>query len=61
MTVIDRVIASEAKQPRRLTLTYGDDPLGCFSVSRLAMTQVKQDPLPRLRRYFPQRGKIISS
>ena len=35
-----RVIASEAKQPRGLTRTYGDGPLGCFGVSRLAMTQL---------------------
>ena len=53
------VIASPAKQPRGLTLTCGDVPLGCFGVLRLAMTRVKQDPLPRPRRYFPQRGKIL--
>ena len=34
------VIASAAKQPRELTLTCGDVPLGCFGVSRLAMTRV---------------------
>ena len=57
MTVIDRVIASAAKQPRGLTLTCGDVPLGCFGVLHLPMTRVKQDPLPRPRRCFPQRGK----
>jgi hypothetical protein len=33
------VIASAAKQPRGLKQDFGDVPLGCFGVSRLAMTQ----------------------
>jgi hypothetical protein len=60
-----RVIASKAKQPRGLTRSYGDVPLGCFGAMRLAMTLIlhtlhmhEEAPLPRLRRYFPQRGKI---
>ncbi|MEY4248825.1 MAG: hypothetical protein RJA87_458 [Pseudomonadota bacterium] len=34
-----RVIASEAKQPRGLTRTSSDIPLGCFGAMRLAMTR----------------------
>ena len=33
------VIASVAKQPRGLTRTYGDVPLGCFGAMHLAMTR----------------------
>jgi len=52
-----RVIASVTKQARGLTGTFDDVPLGCFGAMRLAMTR-RKTPLPRLRRYFPQRGKI---
>ncbi|MEY3260493.1 MAG: hypothetical protein RIT46_1322 [Pseudomonadota bacterium] len=37
--VFYRVIASEAKQPRGLTRTSSDIPLGCFGAMRLAMTR----------------------
>ena len=36
----NRVIASAAKQPRGLTRTVMDVPLGCFGAMRLAMTQI---------------------
>ena len=38
--VYNRVIASEAKQPRGLKRSYADVPLGGFGVSRLAMTRL---------------------
>ena len=37
---LNRVIASAAKQPRGLTRTVMDVPLGCFGAMRLAMTQI---------------------
>jgi hypothetical protein len=57
---LTRVIASAAKQPRGLTRSSVDVPLGCFGAMRLAMTRgrVDQNPLPLLRGYFPRRGKI---
>ncbi len=56
----NRVIASAAKQPRGLTRTSVDVPLGCFGAMRLAMMRgrVDQNPIPLLRGYFPHRGKI---
>ena len=54
---LNRVIArrSAPKQPRGMSIPVRVSPLGCFAA--LAMTH-EEDPLPRLRRYFPQRGKI---
>jgi hypothetical protein len=37
--IYNRVIASIAKQPRGLTRTFADVPLGCFGATRLAMTE----------------------
>ena len=53
--VIARRIA--AKQSRATTIQVLVSPLGCFAA--LAMTRGGGDPLPRLRRYLPQRGKIL--